>query len=183
MISHKSNACCVLFLRVLNFVCVCVCVQVRVCSLYTVRLTHGDFTWTIKRKYKHFHDLHRDLYKHKMMLQFLPLGRWEYTNTHTHTHADINIKHFQSLKLLAGFLFLSMMQADANVVKRNRFWRNLVHMHRRRLFEVQSSPKALTRDSVARLDSRSPHPDLRKHIPVHNRNTRSGHRVTGNINK
>lgn len=50
--------------------------KVRVCSLYTVRLTHGDFTWTIKRKYKHFHDLHRDLYKHKMMLQFLPLGRF-----------------------------------------------------------------------------------------------------------
>ncbi|XP_060768462.1 phospholipase D2 [Neoarius graeffei] len=50
--------------------------KVRVCSLYTVRLTHGEFTWTIKRKYKHFHDLHRDLYKHKMMLQFLPLGRF-----------------------------------------------------------------------------------------------------------
>ncbi|KAF4073289.1 hypothetical protein AMELA_G00257260 [Ameiurus melas] len=50
--------------------------KVRVCSLYTVRLTHGDFSWTIKRKYKHFHDLHRDLYKHKMMLQFLPLGRF-----------------------------------------------------------------------------------------------------------
>uniref|UniRef100_A0A9J8DDA1 Phospholipase n=1 Tax=Cyprinus carpio carpio TaxID=630221 RepID=A0A9J8DDA1_CYPCA len=50
--------------------------KVRVCTLYTVRLTHGDFTWTIKRKYKHFQELHRDLYKHKMMLQFLPLGRF-----------------------------------------------------------------------------------------------------------
>ncbi|KAI5089509.1 phospholipase D2 isoform X1, partial [Silurus meridionalis] len=50
--------------------------KVRVCSLYTVRLTHGEFTWTIKKKYKHFTDLHRDLYKHKMMLQFLPLGRF-----------------------------------------------------------------------------------------------------------
>ncbi|XP_062844293.1 phospholipase D1 isoform X2 [Trichomycterus rosablanca] len=49
---------------------------VRVCSLYTVRLTHGEFTWTIKRKYKHFHELHRDLYTHKKMLQFLPLGRF-----------------------------------------------------------------------------------------------------------
>uniref|UniRef100_A0A8C2AXW2 Phospholipase n=1 Tax=Cyprinus carpio TaxID=7962 RepID=A0A8C2AXW2_CYPCA len=35
--------------------------KVRVCTLYTVRLTHGDFTWTIKRKYKHFQELHRDL--------------------------------------------------------------------------------------------------------------------------
>uniref|UniRef100_A0A4W4FP08 Phospholipase n=1 Tax=Electrophorus electricus TaxID=8005 RepID=A0A4W4FP08_ELEEL len=49
--------------------------KVRICTLYTVRLTHGDFTWTVKRKYKHFQELHRDLYKHKMMLQFLPLGR------------------------------------------------------------------------------------------------------------
>ncbi|KAL2094910.1 hypothetical protein ACEWY4_009629 [Coilia grayii] len=50
--------------------------KVRVCTLYTVKLAHGDFTWTVKRKYKHFQELHRDLYKHKMMLQFLPLGRF-----------------------------------------------------------------------------------------------------------
>uniref|UniRef100_A0A8C1FR73 Phospholipase n=1 Tax=Cyprinus carpio carpio TaxID=630221 RepID=A0A8C1FR73_CYPCA len=50
--------------------------KVHVCTLYTVCLTHGEFTWTVKRKYKHFQELHRDLYKHKMMLQFLPLGRF-----------------------------------------------------------------------------------------------------------
>ncbi|XP_072530394.1 phospholipase D2 [Salminus brasiliensis] len=50
--------------------------KVRVCTLYTVRLTHGEFTWTVKRKYKHFQELQRDLYKHKMMLQLLPLGRF-----------------------------------------------------------------------------------------------------------
>uniref|UniRef100_A0AAY4EKT8 Phospholipase n=1 Tax=Denticeps clupeoides TaxID=299321 RepID=A0AAY4EKT8_9TELE len=55
---------------------------VNVCTLYTVKLTHGDFTWTVKRKYKHFQELHRDLYKYKMMLQFLPLGRSVH-NTHT----------------------------------------------------------------------------------------------------
>uniref|UniRef100_A0A8C7IUR5 Phospholipase n=1 Tax=Oncorhynchus kisutch TaxID=8019 RepID=A0A8C7IUR5_ONCKI len=49
--------------------------EVSVCSLYTVKLTHGKFTWTVKRKYKHFQELHRDLYKHKMMAHFLPLGR------------------------------------------------------------------------------------------------------------
>lgn len=53
----------------------CFLFQVRVCTLYTVKLTHGKFTWTVKRKYKHFQELHRDLYKHKMMAQFLPLGR------------------------------------------------------------------------------------------------------------
>ncbi|KAJ8254752.1 hypothetical protein GJAV_G00196980 [Gymnothorax javanicus] len=46
--------------------------KVRICTLYTVRLTHGQFTWTVKRKYKHFQELHRDLYKHKLLANFLP---------------------------------------------------------------------------------------------------------------
>ncbi|KAI1903217.1 hypothetical protein AGOR_G00024950 [Albula goreensis] len=50
--------------------------KVRACTLYTIRLTHGQFSWTVKRKYKHFQELHRDLYKHRMMLHFLPLGRF-----------------------------------------------------------------------------------------------------------
>uniref|UniRef100_A0A672R3B7 phospholipase D n=1 Tax=Sinocyclocheilus grahami TaxID=75366 RepID=A0A672R3B7_SINGR len=49
--------------------------KVHVCTLYTICLTHGEFTWMVKRKYKHFQELHRDLYKHKMILQFLPLGK------------------------------------------------------------------------------------------------------------
>uniref|UniRef100_A0A3Q3M8R6 Phospholipase n=1 Tax=Mastacembelus armatus TaxID=205130 RepID=A0A3Q3M8R6_9TELE len=50
--------------------------KVRVGTLYTVRLTHGQFHWTVKRKYKHFQELDRDLYKHKMMVNLLPLGRY-----------------------------------------------------------------------------------------------------------
>ncbi|KPP64627.1 phospholipase D2-like [Scleropages formosus] len=50
--------------------------KVRVCTLYTVRLMHGEFTWTVKRKYKHFQELHRDLFKHKIMIHLLPLGRF-----------------------------------------------------------------------------------------------------------
>ncbi|XP_016146239.1 phospholipase D2-like [Sinocyclocheilus grahami] len=50
--------------------------KVHVCTLYTICLTHGEFTWMVKRKYKHFQELHRDLYKHKMILQFLPLGKF-----------------------------------------------------------------------------------------------------------
>lgn len=49
--------------------------QVHVGTLYTVQLTHGHFHWSVKRKYKHFQELHRDLYKHKMMRHLLPLGR------------------------------------------------------------------------------------------------------------
>uniref|UniRef100_H2UXH5 Phospholipase n=1 Tax=Takifugu rubripes TaxID=31033 RepID=H2UXH5_TAKRU len=50
--------------------------KVHVGTLYTVRLTHGPFHWTVKRKYKHFQELHRDLYKHKMMIHLLPLSRF-----------------------------------------------------------------------------------------------------------
>lgn len=52
--------------------------QVRVGTLYTVKLTHGHFHWTVKRKYKHFQELHRDLYKHRMMVNLLPLARSVY---------------------------------------------------------------------------------------------------------
>uniref|UniRef100_A0A8C3GBS5 Phospholipase n=1 Tax=Cyclopterus lumpus TaxID=8103 RepID=A0A8C3GBS5_CYCLU len=50
--------------------------KVHVGTLYTVQLTHGHFHWVVKRKYKRFQELHRDLYKHKMMLHLLPLGRF-----------------------------------------------------------------------------------------------------------
>ncbi|XP_014089247.2 phospholipase D1 isoform X1 [Bactrocera oleae] len=30
-------------------------------NLYTIELTHGPFTWTIKRRYKHFNSLHQQL--------------------------------------------------------------------------------------------------------------------------
>ncbi|XP_037125553.1 phospholipase D1 isoform X2 [Syngnathus acus] len=50
--------------------------KVHVGTLYTVILTHGQFHWTVKRKYKHFQELHRDLYNHRMMYHFLPLGKF-----------------------------------------------------------------------------------------------------------
>ncbi|KAM9332850.1 phospholipase D2 [Pholidichthys leucotaenia] len=50
--------------------------KVRVGTLYTVQLTHGHFCWVVKRKYKHFQDLHRDLQKHKMMANLLPIKRF-----------------------------------------------------------------------------------------------------------
>ncbi|XP_014897581.1 phospholipase D1 [Poecilia latipinna] len=51
--------------------------KVRIRNLYTVKLTHGPFHWVVKRKYKHFQELHRDLYKHKMILHFMPTRRSE----------------------------------------------------------------------------------------------------------
>ncbi|KAM4544917.1 phospholipase D2 isoform 1-T2 [Odontesthes bonariensis] len=49
--------------------------KVNVGTLYTVRLTHGPFHWIVKRKYKHFQELHRDLYKHKILCHLNPRGR------------------------------------------------------------------------------------------------------------
>ncbi|OWK14727.1 PLD2 [Cervus elaphus hippelaphus] len=49
--------------------------KVGTCTLYSVRLTHGDFTWTTKKKFRHFQELHRDLLRHKVLMSLLPLAR------------------------------------------------------------------------------------------------------------
>lgn len=51
------------------------CFQVGTCTLYSVRLTHGDFTWTTKKKFRHFQELHRELLRHKVLMSLLPLAR------------------------------------------------------------------------------------------------------------
>ncbi|KAA0715675.1 Phospholipase D1 [Triplophysa tibetana] len=41
-------------------------------NLYTIELSHGDFKWKIKRRFKHFQGLHQDLLKFKALLK-IPL--------------------------------------------------------------------------------------------------------------
>lgn len=83
--------------------------QVRVSTLYTVEVKHGPFLWTVKRKYKHFQELHLDIYKHKMLHQWNPLGRLVHYSVHlTHANHFPQIRaalHFQwpSLKVLVYF--------------------------------------------------------------------------------
>ncbi|XP_059127045.1 phospholipase D2 [Peromyscus eremicus] len=50
--------------------------KVGTCTLYSVRLTHGDFSWTTKKKFRHFQELHRDLQRHKVLMSLLPLARF-----------------------------------------------------------------------------------------------------------
>ncbi|XP_003791251.2 phospholipase D2 [Otolemur garnettii] len=50
--------------------------KVGTCTLYSVQLTHGDFTWTTKKKFRHFQELHRDLLRHKLLMSLLPLARF-----------------------------------------------------------------------------------------------------------
>ncbi|KAG9471433.1 phospholipase D2 [Eleutherodactylus coqui] len=48
--------------------------KVRTSTLYSISLTHGPFQWTIKKKFKHFQELHRDLLRHKIFVSLLPLN-------------------------------------------------------------------------------------------------------------
>uniref|UniRef100_A0ABM5EJU0 Phospholipase n=1 Tax=Pogona vitticeps TaxID=103695 RepID=A0ABM5EJU0_9SAUR len=50
--------------------------KVRPNTLYSLRVTHGEFTWTMKKKFKHFQELHRDLVRHRILMNFLPLSRF-----------------------------------------------------------------------------------------------------------
>lgn len=45
-------------------------------NLYTIELTHGEFKWQVKRKYKHFQEFHRELLKYKAFIRIpLPTKR------------------------------------------------------------------------------------------------------------
>ncbi|XP_043933010.1 phospholipase D2 [Protopterus annectens] len=55
--------------------------KVRTSTLYAVRLTHGEFTWTVKKKYKQFQELNRDLVRHKLIATYLPLSRLKLRRT------------------------------------------------------------------------------------------------------
>lgn len=41
-------------------------------AVYKIEMNHGEFTWLVKKKEKHFQDLHRDLKTYKAVLN-LPL--------------------------------------------------------------------------------------------------------------
>ncbi|XP_048476090.1 phospholipase D2-like isoform X1 [Rhincodon typus] len=51
--------------------------KVRPSTVYMMRITHGDFTWMVKKKFKHFEELHRDLMRHKFKVRVIqqPLAR------------------------------------------------------------------------------------------------------------
>uniref|UniRef100_A0A8D3CEE1 Phospholipase n=1 Tax=Scophthalmus maximus TaxID=52904 RepID=A0A8D3CEE1_SCOMX len=89
-------------------------VPVHVGTLYTVRLTHGHFHWTVKRKYKQFQELHRDLYKHRMMIQLL------ITFHKVHPQKTLS----DVLTLLFPFLFQKYLEEYLNGLLENRFCRN-----------------------------------------------------------
>lgn len=47
-------------------------------NIYTIELTHGEFNWRVKRKFKHFQELHRELLRYKALLR-LPIPTRRFT--------------------------------------------------------------------------------------------------------
>uniref|UniRef100_A0A7N6ANZ8 Phospholipase n=1 Tax=Anabas testudineus TaxID=64144 RepID=A0A7N6ANZ8_ANATE len=95
--------------------------SVRVGTLYTVQLTHGQFHWTVKKKYKHFQELHRDLYKHKMMVNLLPLGRLVYQHVDlNHANQPLNLRDMH----LKSELWVKFLEEYLNELLENAFCRN-----------------------------------------------------------
>ncbi|XP_078060541.1 phospholipase D1-like isoform X2 [Mustelus asterias] len=47
-------------------------------NIYTIQLKHGEFTWKVKRKFKHFQELHRELLRYKAFMR-LPIPTRSYT--------------------------------------------------------------------------------------------------------
>ncbi|XP_058517089.1 phospholipase D1 isoform X2 [Ochotona princeps] len=54
-------------------------------NLYTIELTHGEFKWQVKRKFKHFQEFHRELVKYKAFIR-IPIP------TKRHTFRRQNVK-------------------------------------------------------------------------------------------
>ncbi|XP_056421164.1 phospholipase D1 [Hyla sarda] len=52
--------------------------KTSVLNIYTIELNHGEFTWQVKRKFKHFQDLHRELLRYKAFIR-IPIP----TRSHT----------------------------------------------------------------------------------------------------
>uniref|UniRef100_A0AAY5LCX5 Phospholipase n=1 Tax=Esox lucius TaxID=8010 RepID=A0AAY5LCX5_ESOLU len=50
-------------------------------AVFKIELRHGEFTWVVKRKEKHFMELHRELLRYKMFMM-VPLPSRRYTHTH-----------------------------------------------------------------------------------------------------
>uniref|UniRef100_A0A671XS65 Phospholipase n=1 Tax=Sparus aurata TaxID=8175 RepID=A0A671XS65_SPAAU len=95
------------------------CVTVHVGTLYTVRLTHGHFHWTVKRKYKHFQELHRDLYKHKMIFKTKTRTKWTSQSIITFSHLLLFQLEFLSVGALSFVTDLGPKGLEGPIFKRS----------------------------------------------------------------
>ncbi|KAM3927273.1 phospholipase D2 isoform 1-T3 [Leptodactylus fuscus] len=75
--------------------------KVRSSTLYSLVLTHGPFQWVIKKKFKHFQELHRDLLRHKIFVSLLPLNPLSRFNV-TRSRVDTTTEEMPSLPHASG---------------------------------------------------------------------------------
>ena len=61
--------------------------------MFKIELKHGEFTWVVKRKEKHFMELHKELQTYKTLMRIpLPSRRSAPTHTHLHSTECVNTK-------------------------------------------------------------------------------------------
>uniref|UniRef100_A0A4W3IY23 Phospholipase n=1 Tax=Callorhinchus milii TaxID=7868 RepID=A0A4W3IY23_CALMI len=88
---------------------------VRPSTLYMVRIVHGDFTWTVKKKFKHFEELHRELLKHKLKLQVIqPLTRYVSPSFSLSANPCLSEHH----------ILLKRLEEYLNILLEKTFYRN-----------------------------------------------------------
>ncbi|XP_035263647.1 phospholipase D1 isoform X1 [Anguilla anguilla] len=87
-------------------------------NLYTIELRHGDFTWKVKRRCKHFQALHQELLKFKALLK-IPLP--------TRTHA-VQRKSFKGHKCSQGGHIPTLPQRPDALVKEDQLTSRKMHL-------------------------------------------------------
>lgn len=75
--------------------------KIRDSTLYSVHLAHGPFQWTVKKRFRHFQELHRDLLRHKIFVSLLPLNPLS-RFTVTRSRAETTSEEMPSLPHASG---------------------------------------------------------------------------------
>uniref|UniRef100_A0A8C9TPR5 Phospholipase n=1 Tax=Scleropages formosus TaxID=113540 RepID=A0A8C9TPR5_SCLFO len=79
----------------------------QVPALFRIELRHGNFTWHVKKKEKHFLELHRELLRYKTFLR-IPLPSRAAVETHTRAHTHTGVRFPFVLSLHHGSSSLSL---------------------------------------------------------------------------
>ncbi|XP_074859720.1 phospholipase D1 isoform X2 [Carettochelys insculpta] len=77
-------------------------------NVYTIEFTHGEFTWQVKRKFKHFQDFHRELLRYKAFIR-IPIP------TRSHTVRRQTIKRGETRQMP------SLPRSSENMVREEHF--------------------------------------------------------------
>uniref|UniRef100_A0A8D2BBL1 Phospholipase n=1 Tax=Sciurus vulgaris TaxID=55149 RepID=A0A8D2BBL1_SCIVU len=78
-------------------------------NLYTIELTHGEFKWQVKRKFKHFQEFHRELLKYKAFIR-IPIP------TRRHTFRRQNVKGEEPREMP------SLPRSSENMIREEQFF-------------------------------------------------------------